>query len=170
MYYGTCEGEKAAFRIHSLFHLSILRMALSHRVYRQSPVYLMSHLTTLPTPLCLWLQACTIISCIIFYFKGFYRGSAIKSTSYPPQGLDFSSQHPHQKLQLSITPAPGNPMPSSGILGQGYADEDTSTQRYTHTHTHTHIHTQDFFSLTTTTTTTKKVPKCQSDSPTKWWN
>jgi hypothetical protein len=39
-------------------------------------------------------------------------GSAVKSTDCSSGGPRFNSQQPHGNLQLSVTPVPGDPMPS----------------------------------------------------------
>ena len=41
--------------------------------------------------------------------------SVVKSTGCSFRGLKFYSQHPHYHLQLSVTPDPENPGPSSGL-------------------------------------------------------
>ena len=41
----------------------------------------------------------------------------VKSTEYSSRGSRFESQHPHDGSRASVTPVPGNLMPSSGLQG-----------------------------------------------------
>jgi len=49
--------------------------------------------------------------------RGWRDSSVVKSTSCSFRGLRFDSQDPQSGSQLSVTPAPGDPMPSSDFQG-----------------------------------------------------
>ena len=49
-------------------------------------------------------------------FQSSRGGSAVKHTRYSSSGPRFGSKHPHGSSQPPITPVPGDPMPSSGLL------------------------------------------------------
>ena len=61
---------------------------------------------------------------------GWRDGSVIKNTGCSCRGPRFSSQHPHGGSQPSVTPAPGNLMPSSGL--SWHPPTHTETPTYTH--------------------------------------
>lgn len=53
-----------------------------------------------------------------------------------PQALlfDAGTQHPHEGSQLSVTPAPGDPTPSSDLRGCTWYIDTYSGNTHTHTH------------------------------------
>ena len=65
-------------------------------------------------------------------------GSGVKSTGCSYRGPRFNSLHPHGGSQPSITPVPGDPMPSSNLQGHQAHMWQTYTYRQ-NIHTHTKI-------------------------------
>ena len=62
-------------------------------------------------------------------------GSVVESTCRSSGGMGFDSQHLHSHKNPSVTPVPGDPMPSSGLQGHCMHVVDRQTCRqnpYTH--------------------------------------
>jgi hypothetical protein len=62
--------------------------------------------------------------------------SAVKTTGCSPRGLEFGAQQPRSSSQPSLTPVPGTPTPSSGLLWhQGHICAQTYMQaKQSHTY------------------------------------
>jgi hypothetical protein len=70
----------------------------------------------------------------------------VHSTSCSVREPMFGSQHPHGPSQPSVTPFPGDPVPSSGLYGHctHIVYKHTGRQgNYTHEIIYTHTHTVD---------------------------
>lgn len=105
-------------------------------------------------------------SAVLYHTRGQRHSSEVKSTDCPSRAFRFSFQHLQGSSQLSVTPVPGDPMPSLSPMGcrpqmvhrqtyrqkihtythpqihaQVHTDTYTLTHAQIHIHTHTHIHT-----------------------------